>query len=141
MFFFVTDARVRIDNVRDFLRQCFKRTIALPNGEPYRMGDGVAKRMRLFMKKGVTCVSCQRTASVIFMDQRETDARPYPNLYIKTKNDYVVMTMDHIVPKVRGGNNSYENLQPMCSPCNSRKSDSEADIDWLRTPKAQRRVL
>ena len=32
-----------------------------------------------------------------------------------------VITVDHIVPLARGGSNSIENLQPLCSSCNSAK--------------------
>lgn len=32
-------------------------------------------------------------------------------------------TADHIIPKSRGGDDSVDNLQPSCSPCNSAKRD------------------
>lgn len=37
------------------------------------------------------------------------------------------ITRDHIVPIARGGLNHPANLQPLCGPCNRRKSDNIAD--------------
>jgi len=31
------------------------------------------------------------------------------------------LTLDHIVPRTRGGRNTRENLQTMCNPCNQKK--------------------
>jgi len=39
--------------------------------------------------------------------------------------------LDHVVPRVMLGSNSYRNLVSCCLQCNSRKSDSSAD-DFLR---------
>ena len=33
------------------------------------------------------------------------------------------MTIDHIKPKSKGGSYDIENLDPMCSYCNSKKSN------------------
>jgi len=39
----------------------------------------------------------------------------------------VNLTVDHITPLSKGGDNDYSNLQTLCSCCNSRKSDTIAD--------------
>jgi 5-methylcytosine-specific restriction endonuclease McrA len=33
------------------------------------------------------------------------------------------LTMDHVVPRSRGGRSSWENVVTSCAPCNSRKGD------------------
>ncbi len=33
------------------------------------------------------------------------------------------LTIDHIIPRSRGGEDTWENLVVACMPCNSRKSD------------------
>lgn len=47
------------------------------------------------------------------------------------------LTIDHIVPRARGGNDSWENLVCACTSCNNRKGDRtpwEARMDMLYKP-------
>lgn len=48
------------------------------------------------------------------------------------------LTIDHILPKSRGGKNSWSNLITCCLPCNLKKGDKtpeEAKMPLLFTPK------
>jgi 5-methylcytosine-specific restriction endonuclease McrA len=47
--------------------------------------------------------------------------------------------LDHVVPRVRFGRNSYRNLVSCCLECNSRKGDRPAR-DFLRTLYRQGRL-
>lgn len=48
------------------------------------------------------------------------------------------LTLDHVVPRSRGGNSSWENLVAACRRCNNRKGarlPEEADMNLRRRPK------
>ncbi len=49
----------------------------------------------------------------------------------------VTLTVDHVIPKSKGGNDSWENLVAACVSCNNRKGDrtpSEAQVKLRRKP-------
>lgn len=49
------------------------------------------------------------------------------------------LTLDHVMPRSRGGSNSWENLVACCRRCNNRKGDrlpDEAGMKLKRRPKA-----
>jgi 5-methylcytosine-specific restriction endonuclease McrA len=48
------------------------------------------------------------------------------------------LTIDHIIPRSRGGQDTWENLVVACMPCNTRKSDkflSETNLVLSQIPK------
>lgn len=50
-----------------------------------------------------------------------------------------VLTLDHVIPRRQGGNQSWENIVSACIPCNHRKAGRtprEAGMTLLRRPKA-----
>lgn len=54
------------------------------------------------------------------------------------------MTLDHVVPRSRGGRNSWENIVTACRECNSRKRDrtpEEATMQLRHRPYAPRFVF
>lgn len=74
--------------------------------------------------KGIQCFidNCQ------WCSYRQTEynasrhAAPHLNLYaVDRRNDLMLMTQDHIMPRMHGGENVMENLQTMCRVCNQRK--------------------
>jgi 5-methylcytosine-specific restriction endonuclease McrA len=49
------------------------------------------------------------------------------------------LTLDHIIPRSRGGESSWENLVACCHTCNNRKGDrlpEEAGMKLLRRPRS-----
>ena len=72
-------------------------------------------RRAVFYRDGFTCQYCSK----------------------KTRN----LTLDHIVPRSRGGRHAWENVASACVPCNHRKAGAtprEANMRLLRQPRAPR---
>ena len=56
----------------------------------------------------------------------------------------LTLTVDHIIPKARGGNDAWENLVAACVSCNNRKGDrtpAEAHMPLLRKPIRPNHVM
>ena len=54
------------------------------------------------------------------------------------------LTLDHVVPRSRGGESIWENVVTACAPCNHRKGNrlpEESGLSLLRQPKAPAPVL
>lgn len=75
-----------------------------------------------------------RTHRLKISRQRLYKRDNYECVYCGTKKN---LTIDHVIPKSRGGENSWTNLVTCCSPCNRRKGDktpSEANMKLSRKP-------
>lgn len=60
----------------------------------------------------------------------------YECQYCGSKND---LTIDHVIPKSKGGQNTWENLVACCTSCNLKKGDKllkETSMVLRNTPKA-----
>lgn len=72
-------------------------------------------RREVFARDGYTCQYCGR-------ERRE-------------------LTLDHVIPRFRGGDHAWENVVTACIPCNHRKAGrtpKEAGMALLREPRAPR---
>jgi 5-methylcytosine-specific restriction endonuclease McrA len=61
--------------------------------------------------------------------------------YCSSRGGLSSMTVDHILPKSRGGRSSWTNLIACCSPCNTRKNNrtpDEARMPLRKTPREPR---
>lgn len=67
----------------------------------------------------------------------------YACQYCGTQPGRTELTIDHIVPRSRGGVTSWENVVTACGPCNRRKGNrtpDEANMRLLSTPSRPRFV-
>ena len=49
------------------------------------------------------------------------------------------LTVDHVIPRSKGGDSSWENIVASCAPCNRRKGDrlpAQADMHPRKAPRA-----
>lgn len=79
------------------------------------------KRLKVFAQKGCTCVSCGVEGTVLARGIDKGGGRHW-DVYTE---DFYPLTVDHIVPKSKGGGDELSNLQPMCSRCNTKKGNTQ----------------
>lgn len=77
------------------------------------------KRLKTFHHKGLKCVRCDRVGEYLIA-AKDKGGQIHLDIYTK---DFELMTVDHIKPKSLGGSYDIENLDPMCTFCNSEKSN------------------
>jgi len=84
------------------------------------------KRFRTFHEIGTTCLKCslRSTHLLIWHEKNIPAAIHYDYAGRRTwSDDLIIMTLDHIVPKSKGGSDKAHNLQPLCYTCNKNKKD------------------
>lgn len=101
-----------------------------------------SKRWIMFRTKGFSCVRCGVTGNKVVVWEGGglhfdlfADFSP-EEVKIKGFKD-VMMTIDHHIPRSRGGSDQMSNLFPMCGPCNWRKSDTMEEPCDTRTTKVE----
>ena len=121
-----------------------------------------AKRAMILLVKGVACVEESRNIRIhrdwllpSVVRLREYRKVPHRIIVVSRKNVYIrdgytclycgrkfaadKLTLDHIVPRSRGGKSRWENLATACADCNRRKGDQtpeEAGMPLLKVPRA-----
>jgi len=107
-----------------------KRTLQIPGTKySYKL-----YRPTIFLAIGTTCVDCG-VEGTYFALEKWGDNSLHFDLYGRdAEGSPVMITIDHILPRSKGGPNQVSNYQPMCQPCNEEKADfrlSPAQIHLL----------
>lgn len=83
------------------------------------------RRLQVFYHKGCKCINCGLEATQIALG--EGRGQKHWDLYTA---DFYPLTVDHIIPKSRGGSDELENKQPMCASCNRAKGSRIEGESW-----------
>lgn len=79
------------------------------------------RRLKVFYNKGCTCVTCGLVGTKLGYGK---DKKGHFHWDVYT-DDFYPLTVDHIIPKSKGGSDELENLQPMCYKCNVTKGNGD----------------
>lgn len=89
----------------------------------------VGTKKLLLFKKSPICVGCGCEGTIFHLEENEYGKRIL-NLFAIKGDKEVMMTIDHIIPRSKGGTRDQFNLQVMCFDCNLRKGN-KIELDWL----------
>ena len=86
---------------------------------------------RLVEKYGPRCFycGCEMVSNTSILGMRSPKLTPDPRcpgiLLVEAYDPRIMASVDHVIPRSKGGKNNIENLVPCCLSCNSRKNNRE----------------
>lgn len=80
-------------------------------------------RRRVFERDGLRCVECGIRGYRVKRHNGWGYYTPIPDVFL---------SIDHIVPKSRGGSHAIENLRTLCTQCNTGKGTTLPGEPWQR---------
>ena len=87
---------------------------------------GIGWKMRIYLTKGVKCAFCGREGKFVAIESEKNSTTPKFRFHVYSVDEdgtETMITIDHIIPRAKGGKDRVENAQPLCYDCNSKKGD------------------
>ena len=84
-------------------------------------------RIGKLLSLGTKCLCCHKVAKHFLMIREGRQQR-----FALYTDDYIELTIDHKVPKSKGGKNRISNYQVLCLFCNRTKGSADMSIEDLR---------
>ncbi len=85
----------------------------------------------LLLGRSQVCACCGLKATHFWLEYSGCKP-PHLNMYGRRGQQEVMLTCDHIVPRSKGGKTTKNNVQLLCSCCNSAKKNDEITLEELR---------
>jgi len=116
-----------IEQVLPFIAIRTKKYKRIYDGMWVNMGS---MRYRCFEQSGIKCVSCGLEGLYFTLERNLDSEKCHFNLYGFDKDgNEVMLTKDQIIPASEDGSNGIDNMQTMCSRCNSTKGKKTTATD------------
>ena len=91
-----------------------------------------ANQRLLALARSQTCACCGIKGTHFWLECSGCMS-PHFNLYATNEHgDEVLMTIDHILPRSKGGETQQDNLQTLCTTCNGLKKNETLTLEQLR---------
>jgi hypothetical protein len=84
------------------------------------------RRAKVFFEHGLQCIEpgCPLKGLFFALEKWPMGDLHFDLFALDEYGDEVLMTIDHVIPKSKGGKDEMSNYQPMCKVCNELKSDT-----------------
>lgn len=84
-----------------------------------------AERRKILARDKYTCHAC----GIVGFEVRNKSLRGHTSFAYHTEKTGVYLSVDHIVPRSRGGTNDPSNLRCLCTTCNTLKG-TKSEGQW-----------
>lgn len=117
--------------------QWVSRSAALQNEPGKDMYAGIihSPSTKIYIPQVIHVQDCEHTKSILkkvrFSRKSVFQRDEFHCMYCKKEFDRKKLTIDHVIPRSRGGTNAWNNVVACCKPCNTKKGDKPlSQLGW-----------